>query len=380
MSKPIFLRSSMTGAPTLQAVNGNINAILNACLVNGFNTQSVSSASAASGVVTFNFASSPGFSAEDTVTIAGSTGAVADGQYRVQSAASNQVLVAIPGVPDGAVGGTITMKFSPLGWTRAYNGTNLGAYRQGGAASHKRYLRVYDGSLSVDYSWYARGYETMTAISSGTQPFPTTAMIGGNGTGFYGGQYSLPGVHAWIVVGTPRAFYLMIGMVNNDSGATATFSPSALQGFFYGELSDLQKAADVYATGIAGAASFPSGGVTLNRNFAGTSGSANNVSLYAVSGQNSFSFGVAHPDPITGNVILPGQVWAHDTTGGGGIRGALPGALCTVSSPYAASGKIPPLIESGVTGVTGRIVYIGNSNNGAAGDGVLLLDEDWGDL
>jgi hypothetical protein len=203
MSLPVLLHSGMTGAPSMTPANGTINALLNACLVNGFNTQSVSSATCTSGVVAFNFPSAPGFSTSDTVTIAGASNTTVNGQFRVQSAASNQVLVATPGVPDGAVGGTITLKFSPLGWTRPYSGTNLGAYRQGGSASHKRYLRVYDGSTTADSSYYVRAYEAMTAISTGTGPFPTTAQSAGNGVAQFGAQAA---VQSWCIVGTPALF------------------------------------------------------------------------------------------------------------------------------------------------------------------------------
>ena len=120
MSLPVLLHSGLSGAPSLSfAANGSLNALLLATLVNGFNTQAVSSATAAGGVVTFNFATAPGFPAKYTVVIEGATNASVNGTFRVQSSASNQVLVAIPGVPDGAVGGTMTMKFAPLGWTRA---------------------------------------------------------------------------------------------------------------------------------------------------------------------------------------------------------------------------------------------------------------------
>ncbi|MBY0464095.1 MAG: hypothetical protein K2W33_04050, partial [Burkholderiales bacterium] len=231
--------------------------------MNGFNTQSVTSATASGGVVTFNFASAPGFSALNTVTIAGASNATVNGQKRVQSAASNQVLVAIPGVPDGAVGGTITLKFSPLGWTRPYSGTNIGVYRQGGTASHKRYLRVYDHNVvAANYVAYARGYESMTSVSTGTGPFPTVAQVAGNGAGAafpYDYTTDAPATQyrAWVLLGTPRFFILYAQTNGVIYGTGITAAPplaSALhtqaQCFAFGELADVTKAADAYAVAL----------------------------------------------------------------------------------------------------------------------------------
>lgn len=375
MSLPVYLHSAMTGAPSLTPTNGSINALLNACLVNGFNTQSVVSATAASGVVTFNFASAPGFSALDTVTIAGASNGTVNGQKRVQSASGNQVLVDIPGVPDGAVGGTITLKFSPLGWTRPYSGTNLGAYRQGGSASHKRFLRVYDGTLAADYLYYVRGYENMTAISTGTGAFPTTAQIAGNGVTMYGCQSA---VQAWFIVGTPRFFYLFIGHAVDATGNLGVLPRNSLASFNFGELADVQKATDTYAyiipsnyTGIISSQYMP-------RAYTGT-GTAIGANPVSYGGLNTTSFGLAAPDPGSGHIVLAGQPFVYDPTGSQSLRGFLPGALSFMNSPIGGGSMLPRDVLTGITGVTGRVLLGTSYGATATYDIGLMLDEDWGD-
>jgi hypothetical protein len=61
------------------------------------------------------------------------------------------------------------------GWTTVYTGTNLRAYRS--LTGNRFYLRVDDTSA---VGARLRGYRNMTAISTGTSIFPTTAQGGGS--------------------------------------------------------------------------------------------------------------------------------------------------------------------------------------------------------
>lgn len=378
MSLPIYLHSGMAGAPALQQINGSFNAVLNACLVNGFNTQSVSSATCASGVVTFNFASAPGFSALDTVTIAGAPNTTVNGQFRVQSAASNQVLVAIPGVPDGAVGGTITVKFSPLGWTRPYSGTGIGAYRQGGSASHKRYVRVYDNTATSESYFFARGYENMTAVSSGTGPFPTTTQVTGNGAQINLGAVTPPGLMSWFVIGTPRFFYVATSWGADMTGNLSTFPSGNMMHYSFGEMANVYKASDVYAYMSA---THPGGlvnGFMMPRAYTGA-GTALTGTLYGEGGGNATCLSVPGPDAGSGHIIFGNPVKILDTSGASSIRGTLPGMLAMVHSVLANTYYPGNHQLSGVAGVTGRLLLCQPYASGAQGEFALLMDEDWGD-
>lgn len=366
MTLPVYLHSGMQGAPTLTFANGSINALLNACLVNGFNTQSVVSATASGGVVTFNFASGPGFSALDTVTVAGATNATVNGSRRVQSSSGNQVLVAIPGVPDGAVGGTITMRFSPLGWTRPYSGTGVAAYRQGGSAAHKRFLRVFDNTVTTTAQWFARGYGNMTAISTGTDPFPDLTQIAGNGGGFT--APSGAGNRPWWVIGTPRAFYFYYGQ------SSETPSPTDVISFVFGEMSRVTKPGDTYAIFIATQTGFPNSNPYVCRSYNGSTNTSKTVTLVGPGG-NVTSGGFTYPDPASGGVTLIDAPAFRELNGSDlAVRGFLPGMLCPLND-------VPPLTTlSNVSGATGRVAFFRDSNAGVNGNIALLLDEDWGDV
>lgn len=98
------------------------------------------------------------------------------------------------------------------GWTRPYTGTNLAAFKQG-AGGNNRLLRVFDGGNdSMGFRRIAvRAYEAMTAISTGTGPFPTTTMISGNGPNFaYRSGSSASSALPWKVYANSKFFHLLV--------------------------------------------------------------------------------------------------------------------------------------------------------------------------
>ena len=379
MTLPVYLHSGMVGAPQYVPGNGSTTALLTACLVNGFNTQAVSSATASGGVVTFNFPTAPGFSALDTVTIAGASNAMVNGKRRVQSAASNQVLVAIPGVPDGAVGGAITIKFAPLGWTRPYSGTNKAVYRQGGSASHKRFLRVVDDQFDVYQKWFFRCYESMSSVDAGAGPFPTVAQQGGDGYAADAPYPSKPGPMPWVIVGTPRAFHLMYLYYYNDSVPTQ-LEKAGLRSWYFGELANLQKPADARGFAFSNSYSWPQYGSTvIERDHTGTGDPVVNAQPYGGGGHEAFSLAQnqKYPEAASGNLTLVGPAWVTD--GDRTPRGTVPGLLCPLSCPVYYGNLAPGTILENVSGVTGRVL-LRSSGDYTSGDAALLLDEDWGDV
>ena len=237
--KPIYIHSGMAGAPQYENANGNLNAILEACLVNGFNTKTATSASASGGVLTLNFATDPGFEALQTVEVAVSSVALVNGQHRVIANASNQVTIAIAGLPDGAVGSSgagITIKQAAAGWSKPYGNTTKAVFRP--PAGNRRYLRCVH---AVNTDFVVRAYTAMTDVDTGDNPFPTVAQ---SATGFTPlvNTYSNPGA-AWFVVATDKWFVFAQG--NTVSGAVTNYGTGYL---FFGELLENVLASDVHNT------------------------------------------------------------------------------------------------------------------------------------
>lgn len=378
MSLPIYLRSGMQGAPQIRP-NGSVNAALFALLVNGFNTQAVGSATASGGVVTFNFPTAPGFGELDAVAIEGASNAAINGKWRVQSAASNQVLVSVPGVPDGAVDGTILMKFAPLGWTREFSGPGVGAYKMGGSAAHKRFVQVYDNTMSSASNWYHRCYEDMTGISTGTNPYPTTAEASGNGQACYftGGTNAAP----WFIVGTPRFIYFGVDSFGYDfPEVPPQYKPGktpAVKSLIFGELDRIQKVGDAYAQVVCNAAAAPG---YMARASSGVNNSRPVMAVLGAGVANTFSGLNSFPDPVSGNLLLEDAARVDQIfLGVRGVRGYMPGMLTSTgnslrTAPYTDNWCTK--IFTGFTGVTGRVIGLNHGGD----EYFLRLDEDWGDV
>lgn len=100
------------------------------------------------------------------------------------------------------------------GWTKPYTGANIAVFRQG-AGGNGRYIRVWNARTGDDPTTYCmtanvRGYEAMTAVSTGTNPFPTTTQSNSNGLLVRVASSSPQYPTGWIVRATPSWFDVLI--------------------------------------------------------------------------------------------------------------------------------------------------------------------------
>lgn len=127
------------------------------------------------------------------------------------------------------------------GWTKPYNGTNLAAYRQ--AAGSLFYLRVDDASpnaTALGREAQLRAYEAMTAISTGTNPFPTVGQIAVSGLVVRKSGAMDATAVPWKIVADGRTVYIFTKPANFTGWA----------GFMFGDHYSL--VADLYACSIIG--------------------------------------------------------------------------------------------------------------------------------
>jgi len=171
--------SQMTGAPSLSGTTGTLIALLDACLINGFNLVTLDSLVVSGGVATATKSGGHGYSLHQVVTIAGATPSGLNGEQRVSEILSSTQFTFATTEGDTTASGTITAKASPVGsWEKAYSGTNTASYRSTDAASTGHYLYIADDGSHASGARVAkvRGYANMTdATDSGTWPFPTVA-------------------------------------------------------------------------------------------------------------------------------------------------------------------------------------------------------------
>lgn len=356
MSLPIFLHSGMQGAPTLNNVTSSANGVFNACLVTGFNSQAVSSASCSAGVVTLNFAAAPGFGAKDTIEIVGATNSVFNGKFRIVFAGSNQVTYSVPGAPDGAVAGTLTCKFAPLGWQSLFSDASTQVYR-GPASLSQACLRIKQSTTAI----YARGYETMSGVDVGVNPFPNISQVSGDGLNL--GVNSAT-VLPWAIVGTDKFFYVVWGS-------------SSFTQFYFGDINSY-KANDSYKAVIS---SLPSVGFPrydVNRTgytLKGLLGNYSNDHIY-----HGLDVSTALTPSINdvnsgGNVVFGNVVFCIEinSSGGSSVRGAFPGALLVYASAIASTPFFT--IYENVNGYEGRLLMLRGFNSRLF---AVTLDQDWG--
>ena len=227
---------TMTGAPVLNNGASSGLGVLDACLADGLGLQSATSVVVSGGVATATFATTPSNRRGTVALVAGATPAVLNGEQRVTASGANTISWATT-APDGAATGTITVKVAPLGMPKAFTGTNLRCYKIADPTGTGCYLRVSDPAGDV---MRLTAYTAMTAVSTGTGPFPTAAQVNGGTawaksyTPYYGSD-----PRPWFVIGDERSFYF----------CAVPYYASAQ---FFGDIL-AEKSGDAYACMLTGA-------------------------------------------------------------------------------------------------------------------------------
>ena len=219
---------------------GYLIPVLEACLVNGYGEQGVSTLTHSAGTVTVTTTAEHGLTSYSRQTIAGAVESGYNGEFIITVINVAQFTYQASGITIDTATGTITTKTAGAGWTKAFSGTNLAAYRTG--AGIRDYLRVSDSSATATR---VIGYENMTAISTGTGPFPTTTQMSG---GFYWRKNNISSTETqpWIIIADDTTMYLWI-----QAGPDDTYSYRA--GLYsFGEYIS-KKGGDLYRSYIIGA-------------------------------------------------------------------------------------------------------------------------------
>lgn len=160
--------NSQPGAPVVSRTAGTLIAMLDACLVDGFGLQSVTSIVVASNIATVTLPSTPSATRDGVMLISGATPAALNGEQKVLGVVGNTYTFATTGIADQTATGTITSKVAPAGWSKVFSGTNKAVYRSNNPASTQTYIRIDDSDVA-----FARpvGYLTMADVDTGTGNF-----------------------------------------------------------------------------------------------------------------------------------------------------------------------------------------------------------------
>lgn len=283
---------------------------------------------------------------------------------------------------------------SPLGWTKAFSGTNKAAYRNDAATGTGTYLRVQDDQAGYGRA-YVTGYEAMTTVDAGTGPFPSATQIyAGWGKSNTADATARP----WVVIGDQYRFYLFVQTGENSSDWASAY---------FGDIFSY-KAADAYrallasrytTSGISSMAYYtdylafidgPSSANYAGRantsmprdhagiagpkscgfhtdNFKATAGSAaiNSSSFYAGAPAN----GLAYPNGVNNGLILA-PIWVHHSSPNV-VRGHMPGLWAPMHSRPLANNDT----FSGAGALAGKTFEAFNVYNG--GQLIVETSDTW---
>lgn len=241
MIQTIF--SSQTGAPVLSGTAGSLISVLDACLVTGFNTVTVASATFSAGTVTLNISAGHHFVVDQYITVSGANEADYNGTFKVTAATTTTVQYAITGTPTSPATGTITAKVAPLGWTKPFSDAgNHAAYRP--AAGNRLYLRI-DDNGPVTTGSYGLSYRTAEAymLEDMTDINTWTPATGYAKCYIRKAQNLTTTARPWILIGDEKRFYLFI---NWSETYPDVYSP-----YFFGDIVSF-KSGDVWNTLLIG--------------------------------------------------------------------------------------------------------------------------------
>lgn len=334
------IHESMRGAPVLNGVAGSLIGLLDTFLVNGWGMATANSLSVSGGGATLTMPTGSEFEDHCVVLIAGATPAALNGEQRI--ATTNGTTLTFPTTAaDGPATGTITVKYAPCGWQKVFSGANLAVYRSQNVMGNRRFLRVQDTG-NVDARVIA--YNNMTAVSTGTGPFPTNTQVSGGG--YWPKSPSADAAaQRYDCLGDDRMFYFGLCPGYTSSGGAAagdahTFS--ALRAFgdpiyfktsgdAWGTFLSASNAANSAASAGGVVDAGPTSGHFVERSPAGTGGPVETYSLPeagepgAWSGEDNSGLG-PFPNAIDGRLRLCRR-FVRASQADRSPRAALPGLL-----------------------------------------------------
>jgi len=345
--------STMNGAPSITRAAGTILSVLDACLVDGFGSVTLDSLVVSGDVATGTKSAGHNFAklgaVGPVIRIAGATPSALNGDWRIDTIPNSTTFTfQTAGISNQTATGTITAKRAPLGFTKAFSGTNIAAYRSATVGGCQAYLRVDDTSTQAPV---ITGYMTMSDVNTGTDAFPSSALY----------LYKIDGTRAsapWAVFGDDRSFYISI---------QTNFNGIWSGGMFFGDLANPVMSSDAFYAGIIGGVSAGNTNLldlsnttnaALARSYTQLAGA---VSLYRYS--HSLVGSVAYPCPVNNGLIFVGaDAWQSGSL----PRGVMPG-MYRLLNTYSG---IPDMtVYDNVDSAGGRsLMYKLGASNGAAFD------------
>lgn len=376
-------KSTDAGAPAISGQVDTLRALLQALLVDGYNSKTVTITR--SGAVATASSTAHGFVDKHVLVHSGAGETEYNVQVEITRIDANTYTFPVSGTPATPATGTITAKVAPAGWTQPFTGTNKGAFLQP-AGSNGFYLRVDDSNAQNSQ---VRGYETMSDVDTGTNLFPTNAQITvGSGPYFYKSSAASSTARAWVAFVCKGSIALFV----NTDGANVTqpllwgdglselvgdpyFTYNLAQG-----LSSAVSAANLTGTLITNnPASTVHAGCHIARSYSGAAGAITTHkfgSVYVSTGalQPGSSGQITYPAPIPGGIIIEPMWLSEAGVVAPGPRGRVAGVwLFDHTAPLTAGDTLDGAAGSPYAGKSFEVVKVG----AGASNQMAIQTTDW---
>lgn len=340
MTTVVYFSHDEVGAPTLNNAVGSLVALLDACLIDGFNNKTVTSLVVAGGVATATI-SAHGHLTGRIVEFSGAGPSALNGRKKITVTGPNTITFAAAGVPDQTATGTITAKRPGLGWTKLFGDVGKAIYKRNDPQATSMLLRI-DDTNANPYWARALMLESATGIDAFTNRSPTVAQITDGQYWTKGENNSTP--KPWVLIGDSRTFYLFC-----DQNNWPFSSYGGLHFHLFGDITSF-RAGDAYGCAIAGANDTSLSAVAPRSYNTGESSgqpagfslarAADTISLspggnFAACGNGLMGgYGPVFPSPIDNGLVILPRVLVTEHNGGFGnpIRGTARGMVAPLAN------------------------------------------------
>jgi hypothetical protein len=370
-----YYTNIMQGAPQLTNDFGKMTALLDACLINGFNERPIQELTYSAGTATCKVLDGHEYQVGQVLLVSGADQAGYNGEIRVISTTTTTFTYAIADVVTSpATGVAMKVKVAPLGFELAFSEGSKRAYRSKNLLSNRPYLRVDDG-IAPGYNplfakkakvGIAQGMSDINTVVGTQAPFdPLNPKINwepsGSGDGIYDGWYKWyyarytyaywdgnwdarsPAEYnrRWVLIGDDRGFYLITEYGNEHNVGRVGYCFTDFESYRQNDpFNTTLVATERYAPANSGPGWYLDGGNAFNRTndfsgklvmrdhtLLGGNQAVGFTSLNTNNGQviSGNATGIPFPNPVDYSLIL------HPTylmqAGSKGLRGKMPGYM-----------------------------------------------------
>jgi len=382
-----WYQSTQVGAPQLSGQDGALIAVLNACLVNGYNLRTLTTITRVGAVATAKADAGHGFRNGDTVRIEGASDAAYNGDKLARNVTTNTFDFDVAGDPASPAVGVLTAKIAPLDWASPFSAASKAVYRSKDPTSCGIYLRVDETALPGDAN-YGAGFRTAVV-----QMWESLSDVD-HGSGmaqcyWRKAHFESTNARPWVLIGDSKRFWLCVNWSESYPGRHVPYLfgdfPSFKAGdgyngllggydslgYNWSEPNGGQVCDWVYPVGSG----VGSTGIWVTRSYTQLGGRIN-VQWVAAPGGNGNGVGTTglpYPNPADSGIYVMPLLIQEQV--GPSLRGRLPGMLCPLHGIAAPE----PWVYEGfvLDGTVRRLLVLASTQGGGAGRLAFDLTGPW---